>query len=164
MKIMYLHGLYSSPQADKVAILTAKCEVLLAPQLDYFEHPDLFGYIIGEAQASGIDFVVGSSAGGLMGYYLAQVLGIKALLFNPAIAKMNLRPDIVKHKAADFTKKSYFCQLVLGAKDETIVPQTTLDYLATHDVASNYAYHILPELEHKIPLDVFGWAVENFVS
>lgn len=160
MNLLYLHGLYSRPVPDKVAILAQKATQVIAPQLDYFTHPDLFGWLLEEMKVHQIDYIVGSSAGGLMAYWLGRKTGCKALLFNPALLRTALRPDILQHTQTLPAQRDYFFEVILGGKDDTIPPQTTLDFLAEHDLSTHYKVHFLPDLEHKIDLATFLWASE----
>lgn len=159
MNLLYLHGLYSYPMPEKMDLLEQKAQNIFGPKLDYFTHPDLFGWLLEEMELRKIDYIVGSSAGGLMGYWLARQTGCNALLFNPALAKLDMRADILQHTQGEEAGKPYFIEVILGGKDDTIPPQTTIDFLAMNDKPEHYHIHFLPELEHKIDLKTFEWGV-----
>lgn len=158
--LMYLHGLMGHPTPEKMNLLAPKTNTLYYPTLDYFNHPNLFGWLLEEVKKREIDYIVGSSAGGLMGYWLAKHTGCNALLFNPALAKFELRRDIAKYKTNldDLPAKSYFLDIVIGEKDDTIIPQTTLDFLEKNENPQNYRLHFRTDLGHRIDIDTFAWA------
>ncbi len=157
--MLYLHGLMGYPTPEKMSLLAPKAENLYYPSLDYFNHPDLFGWLLGEVADKKIDYIVGSSAGGLMAYWLARRVGCKALLFNPALAKFSVRADITQHMTGYLPTQPFFYDIVIGTEDDTIVPQTTFDFLATHDLPAHYQLHIREGLGHRIDIDTFSWAV-----
>jgi hypothetical protein len=160
MNLLYLHGLYSHPVPDKIALLAKKATQVVAPQLDYFNHPDLFGWLLEEMTKHQVDYLVGSSAGGLMAYWLGRVTGCKALLFNPALNRTDMRPDILKHTKTLLDNSRYFFDIIIGEQDDTIPPQSTLDFLELNDSPAHYKLHTLPALGHKIDLETFAWATE----
>ena len=81
-KILYLHGLDSHLHADREEVL-ARYGGIFAPVFDYKNNPELFTHLCEEYQS--IDVIIGSSAGGLIGYFLAQKLQKPCALFNPAL-------------------------------------------------------------------------------
>jgi len=164
MNLLYLHGLMGHPTPEKMAVLAEKATTVIAPQLDYYEHPDLFGWLLDELTLHKIDYIVGSSAGGLMGYWLARRIGCKALLFNPALEKMSMRPDILKHMADFVPTKPAFYDIVIGQKDDTIIPQTTIDFLQKNAEPTNYTLHFFPDLGHKIDLETFALASKKIIA
>ena len=77
-KILYLHGLDSTLQDDRRAVLAPYGEIV-APVLDYRNTPDLFSTLVRDY--ADVTAIIGSSAGGLVAYYLAQALLKPCLLF-----------------------------------------------------------------------------------
>ena len=69
MKILYLHGLDSFLQEDRREVLLEYAQIE-APVLDYLNAPNLFQQLINEYKD--VNAIIGSSAGGLIAYYLAQ--------------------------------------------------------------------------------------------
>ena len=159
--LLYLHGLYAVPMPEKLDALAHKARHVFAPKLDYFEHPDLYGWLLEEIDIYKIDYIVGSSAGGLMGYWLAKQKGLRALLFNPALSKVELRPDILRHTAHIPARDDYFFDIILGEQDDVISPESTRDYLAMHEAPAQYKVHALPALGHRIDLQTFAWALDT---
>lgn len=89
--ILYLHGLNSSPASHKARLLAARMEErgladrLLIPQLP-FEPRRAIALAERLAASLGDDLtLVGSSLGGFYATFLAEQLGLKAVLINPAV-------------------------------------------------------------------------------
>lgn len=88
--ILYLHGLNSSPTSHKAQLLTARMaelsleDRLLVPQLP---HEPRRAIALAERLATSLGEVtlVGSSLGGFYALFLAEQLGLKAALINPAV-------------------------------------------------------------------------------
>ena len=163
LNIIYLHGLESSPRPDKMAVLEALGDTLFAPQLDYFGNVSLFVEILEQSQNRAINFVVGSSAGGLMGYWLAKHLQCNSLLFNPALNYLGQRPDIFPPEGS-LLNQFFHQKLILGGKDAVINYHKTLKYLQESEASQNYSYEILPNLAHSIDLETFTWACEKYIK
>src|SRR5690554_4666971 len=97
MNILYLHGLDSSLNDEKRAILE-KYGKVYAPLIDYREDANRVVFLIDEFKDKDIDVVIGSSMGGFAGYYIADALQRPALLFNPALAYRSVRQEIPNTK------------------------------------------------------------------
>lgn len=89
--ILYLHGLNSSPTSHKAQLLAAAMEErgladrLLIPQLP---HEPRRAILLAERLATSLGedlTLVGSSLGGFYATFLAEQLGLKAVLINPAV-------------------------------------------------------------------------------
>lgn len=163
LNIIYLHGLESTPRPDKMEILEKLGDALFAPELDYFGNVSLFVEILEQSQNRKINFVVGSSAGGLLGFWLAKHLQCNSLLFNPALNYLAQRPDIFPPENL-FTKRDFHQYLILGQKDQVINHHKTLTYLKETEATKNYSYEILPNLAHTIDLEIFAWACEKYIK
>ena len=151
-RIAYLHGLHSSPKPKKVAILQQYSQgKVYAPQLDYDDNPQLFEEIFEACRTQPVDFIVGSSAGGLLGFWLAQHLGLPALLFNPPLYKS----EFIQRPALKTTAPAFFCQIIQGARDEVVSPEETRDYLQAEVKEAYYAIEILDSLAHQIDMATF---------
>lgn len=158
MKILYLHGLDSVLQEDRREELSHYGEVF-GPTLDYLNTPNLFQQLIKEYQK--VDVVIGSSAGGLVGYYLAQTLHKPCLLFNPAISYRKQLPF-----CTDFVS-SYqsYMQIVIGLQDEVLSPQTSLELLlADFTPLQKVEIHLVNQLGHPLPLDIFSKETQYFMT
>lgn len=153
MKILYIHGLNSSPKAEKLEILKAKGHQVFALHLDYENEPNTFDILKKYAIANKIDFIVGSSAGGYIGYWLGQELSIPQLLFNPAVGKRSISYDINYEIEEKEAVKSW---VILGKKDEVVAPESTLNFFKNK---VNIRIIIAQWLAHQIDLQTFSEAV-----
>lgn len=166
MNILYLHGLDSSLNDEKCAILE-KYGKVYAPLIEYRKDANRVAFLIDEFKDKEIDVVIGSSMGGFAGYYIADALQRPALLFNPALAYRSVLQEIPNSKDQVLNSKlqipkSKLIHIVLGAKDEVIDPKTTLEFLANSIGVDNYNIKIRQDLEHRIPEGVFEEEVGGF--
>ena len=159
MNILYLHGLDSSLNDEKRTILE-KYGAVYAPQIDYREDKNNIAALINQFRNEDINTIIGSSMGGFMGYYIADALQRPALLFNPALAYRSIFQEIPMIE----NPKSNIKYIVLGAKDETIDPKSTLEFLANSIGVDNYNIKIRQDLAHRIPEEIFKEEVKAFLK
>ncbi|GET46704.1 YqiA/YcfP family alpha/beta fold hydrolase [Capnocytophaga felis] len=158
MKILYLHGLDSFLQDDRREVLQRYARVF-APVLDYKNTPNLFQAL--QEEYHDVDVIIGSSAGGLVTYYLAQALQKPCLLFNPALAFRGEMP--IK---TDFNRQyNQYMQIVIGLQDEVIPPWQSLELLRS-DISENQniEIHLINKMEHSYPIDIFRKETEFFIK
>lgn len=118
MKVLYIHGLDSNPTPQKIEMIAQKGHEVFALHLNYRTEKDAYHILKKYASENQVEFIVGSSLGGFLGFYLAEELGIGCLLFNPAMAI-----NIVEAKiSADFQRKCPKRYIILGDKDEVVNP------------------------------------------
>lgn len=157
MNILYLHGLDSSLNPEKRTILE-KYGAVYAPQIDYRKDIDSIESLLSFLKDKNINVVIGSSMGGFAGYYIAEALQRPALLFNPALAYRSVEQEIPIIENPFSNLK----QVVLGAKDETIDPKSTLGFLANSIGIDEYEIKIRQDLAHRIPEEIFEEEVKAF--
>lgn len=159
MNILYLHGLESKLSPEKQKCLEQFGNVL-APDMDYYSNPKMFQFLTETYLNSSIDCIIGSSMGGMMGYYLAMELNCKALLFNPALTFGSVIQEIPEGLKA---KENTYYQLILGWEDTVVPPKKTLEFLKNKaSIKTGYSIKVIPSMEHRIPLDIFGKEVQTF--
>ena len=73
-KVLYLHGLNSTLHTDRRQVLKSFDLDIYAPQIDYEGNPNALQELL---DTYDVDMVIGSSAGGLGGYYFS---GVKVFL------------------------------------------------------------------------------------
>lgn len=149
MKILYIHGLNSFPHPERLAILKTKGHTVFALHLDYENEPRTFEILKKYAIDTQIDFIIGSSAGGYIGYWLGQELNIPQLLFNPAVGLRVIEND-TGYKISE--RKDLKSWVVIGKNDATVSPKTTLDFF---DEKANIRIIICQWLGHQIDLQTF---------
>lgn len=157
MNILYLHGLDSSLNTDKRAILE-EFGTVFSPQIDYRNDERSIESLIKLYNDKNIDFIIGSSMGGFAAYYIANKFQLPALLFNPALAYRSIHQEIPDIKNPISNLK----HLVLGAKDEVIDPKSTLQFLSNSIEIDNYNIKIRQDLQHRIPEEIFEVEVKAF--
>jgi predicted esterase YcpF (UPF0227 family) len=163
LKIIYIHGLDSEPKPAKIDALREISQEVSALHIDYRENPDAFWVLQSYIQREGIEFLVGSSYGGMLAYYLAAELKLPALLFNPALHSMSLQPELPKN-ISTHEKPLY---VVLGANDQTIRPNFTLEFFRKNKI-KNARIVTCHHLAHKIDVQTFKemsrWALFSFLK
>ena len=155
-KILYLHGLDSHLHADREEVLARYGEIF-APVFDYKNNPELFTHLCEEYQS--IDVIIGSSAGGLIGYFLAQKLQKPCALFNPALNYQYELPF------APFWDKEYsqYMLLVMGMQDEVIPYKESLPIaLADKTPEQQIDIHLIQNLGHLYPIEIFSRELKFF--
>lgn len=127
MKTLYIHGLDSSPKEDKIAVLKSIGLEVVALHIDYrTEKEESYKQLKEFALENNVEFIIGSSMGGMWGFYLSEYLGVPCLLFNPA---MHFSKFEIKHP-----QRSGVCPLrfvVLGDQDESVDPVRNHNYFTT---------------------------------
>jgi predicted esterase YcpF (UPF0227 family) len=99
--ILYLHGFRSSPRSFKARVMhermaaLGRVEELICPQLPASPKAAIeLALLLAERHAPGNLAIVGSSLGGFYATWLAERLGCRAVLVNPAV---NPLKDLDKH-------------------------------------------------------------------
>jgi uncharacterized protein len=153
MNILYIHGLNSFPHPERLEVLQAKGHQTFALHLDYENEPKTFEILKKYAIDHQIDFIVGSSAGGYIGYWLGQELTIPQLLFNPAVGLRVIEEDAGYKIKENKNLKSW---VIIGKKDETVLPERSLKFFKNK---SNVRIIVAQWLAHQIDLQTFIEAV-----
>ncbi len=156
MKILYLHGLDSFLQDDRRQVLQRYGEVF-APVLDYKNTPNLFQTL--QKEYTDVEAIIGSSAGGLATYYLAQTMRKPCLLFNPAL---NFRDEMPIPTDFDLSYFEYM-RIVIGLQDEVIDVWQSIE-IVKKDISErqNVDIHSINKMKHSYPIEIFQHEVEIF--
>ncbi|MXV38939.1 alpha/beta hydrolase [Flavobacteriaceae bacterium Ap0902] len=156
-KVLYLHGLNSQLHDDRREVLK-KCNLeIKAPLMDYENNPDALFDLI---ETFDSDLIIGSSAGGLIGYYISGLKQVPALLFNPALPHRDYIKGI-----KNLPKRKVLLHVTLGSKDEVVNPRATKNYLIHNEgIQSVLKIHWIENLEHRIPIDIFESEVKSFLK
>jgi len=162
MKTLYIHGLESFPVPEKIEIMQKLGLEDTALHLDYFLKPDSFEILKNEAKKNNVEFIIGSSYGGYLGYWLAEDLGLPCLLFNPAMAyktelEMNI-PEILNLKCPER-------YVVLGVNDDVVDPLANAKFMKNND-RKNIIQKVISchWLGHQIDFDTFEMMVKWTVN
>ena len=162
MNILYLHGLESKLSPEKRLILENYGNVI-APDLDYKSNPNVIQNLYDEFKNQSINAIIGSSMGGFAGYHLANSLGIRAMLYNPALPyRTNVEQNIPLALPKDQCLEMRF---VLGGLDDVIKAKDNLTFLAeNYALERNYQIVIRKDLAHQIPIAVFEAETSIFLG
>ena len=156
MKILYLHGLKSKLKEPKRKILE-KYGKVFAPDIDYSEIHFQPEVILKQFPTTEFNVVMGSSMGALNAYAISEIIGRPALLFNP---------PLVKYREIEFSHKFNHGlsskQILLGGSDDVVNAAETLNFLGENLQNSKLDIKVLPQLGHRIPMDIFSSQVEDF--
>lgn len=155
MKIVYLHGLRSSPKSEKVDFLRSLGHNVYNPLIDYQDY-NIYFNMEKEIKKFNPDWIIGSSMGGYLGYHYARVFNIRALLFNPAFKIMdNEKSYITNIKTPDLNQKYFpLIEIHLGKNDDIVDKDVTENFIQKN--LPKYSYNIISHnFGHRIPLDSF---------
>lgn len=130
MNILYIHGLDSSPNPFRIDWLQAQGHTVHALHLDYRTEPEVYNLLRRAAIES--SFIVGSSLGGRLGYWLSEELGIPCLLYNPALA-LEI-PDLTENYSTLTGCPERY--VVLGDQDDVVDAQATWNWLTARESPS----------------------------
>ncbi len=156
MNILYLHGLHSKLSDEKREVLKQYGQVF-APDIDYSEkhfQPDL---ILNEFPNTEFNVIMGSSMGALNAYAISEIIGRPALLFNPPLNRY--KEGEASHK---ITRGLSSKHILLGGSDDVVDATKTLNLLGQNLQKSVLNIKVLPQLGHRIPIDVFTDQVKAF--
>ena len=146
MKIVFLHGLKSVTNCDKVQWLREQGHEVLNPKMVYTDEY-MYEDVLYEIKEFGPDLIIGSSMGGYFAYEICRELDIPGLLFNPALHSRPFEPVVT-----DIDKLHIpMMHVVFGKNDKVIDPKLTQEYL--HDNYTNY-YISEYDFGHRVPVDI----------
>lgn len=156
MKVAFFHGLESPARSEKNVILKELfgAENVFAPAMDY-RNPEMYNEVLNYLKENPVDLLIGSSMGGYFAHNLSSILGIQALLFNPALHSRSMEPQNVKCGAHRPTQV-----FVLGRQDEVINPMETLKLICNPDC--NWEIFVgFENIGHRVLREVFKkWIIK----
>jgi hypothetical protein len=156
MKIVFLHGLESVTNCDKVKWLREEGHEVLNPKMIYASKY-MYKNVLAEIKEFKPDVIIGSSIGGYFAYEICRELNITGLLFNPALHSRPFEPVVSD------TDKLYtpMMHIVLGKDDDVIDPKLTQEYLW-----NNYDnYHTMEfDFGHRVPVDILDKTISTLSS
>ncbi|TAF66627.1 MAG: hypothetical protein EAZ55_05345 [Cytophagales bacterium] len=160
--LLYLHGLLGSPASDRIAYLQGKGVKIFAPLINY-DQTGLLSSLSAQYFHQNIDCIMGFSAGGLLGFCLAQQYKCDALLFNPALSYGLIRQDTKEYLLKANTDYKGRQTIVLGLQDDTVNPHTT-EYVLEKYQHAQYC-NILKEQDvgHRIDFSTFVRICEAYL-
>ena len=145
--VIYFHGLESKPGGIKVEFLDNTVDIVDAPAMDYTQK-GIFNKWLEYIKTEKPNLIIGSSMGGYFAMALSTHTGIPVLVFNPAIHSRSIEIDGL----GSGTEKLKGL-VVLGKKDNVIVPDLTLQMLKGD--WNDLEIVVEKNMGHRVPLDVF---------
>ncbi|MBN1253328.1 MAG: hypothetical protein JXR51_10415 [Bacteroidales bacterium] len=152
IKTICIHGLDSEAKPEKLEIMKNIGLDVYALHIDYRKNKNAYFDIKSLIIKQKAEFLIGSSFGGMLAYYLSEEFGIPCLLFNPAILYQSIDINIPEIK-------ENHCPLrivILGQKDNIINPHQNADFFKTKE-RNNLLQKIIScsWLEHSIDFQTF---------
>lgn len=163
-KAIYLHGLNSYPIPEKIEMLENAGFDVYAPQLDYRGEPALFTRLRQEIIDQDIRFLIGSSLGGYLAFWLAEDLGLPCLLFNPAMSYSEQMSEYIPEIEQGKCPARF---VVIGRWDDVVDPRENIRFFRNLENDDCYQRVIVCEwLGHQIDFQSFGelvaWAAKCY--
>jgi len=154
MKIAYLHGLESSidEKDPKIIFLRETFNEVFAPSIAYrndYTYERLHSVI----KQLKPDVIVGSSMGGYFAYLIGSQLGIKTILFNPAVEDREFDP-IVDDSGLKKSKHNVY----LGKSDNVVSGKAVRNYFKKNAIGS-FKYRSY-DGGHRVPESTFINAIK----
>ena len=163
MKTLYIHGLDSYPVPEKTQIMKDAGLTVVALHINYREKLGVYETLKDTAIRKKVKFIIGSSLGGYLGYWIAEDLGLPCLLYNPAMTY----DDVFYSKIPSIDDpKCPARYVVLGARDKTLKPKDTIKFLKANEREDlNQQILTCEWLGHQIDFKTFeemvNWAVNS---
>jgi uncharacterized protein len=164
MKTLYLHGYQSYPIPQKIEIMEYAGLEVIAPEIDFDAGETVYHFLKQIILEEDIEFLIGSSLGGFLAYWLAEELGLPCLLFNPAMNYSDTLMDYIPEFEQRFCPARF---VVIGAIDETVNPKENIRFFNSIDDGESFQRMIICQwLEHQIDFDTFDemvhWALRSY--
>lgn len=157
-----MHGMGARPKTWQLDCLKNAGLEPYALHVDYTKSPDKFEVFKDYIKDNQIEFLVGRSHGGFMGYWLSEETGLPCLLMNP---QLSLRADKYTRPKISQRKSSLSC-IVLGTNDRLVNADRSLLYIEKDKSSkSTVKIKILDEIGHWLDIDTFTevleWSLEE---
>ncbi len=163
LKAIYIHGLDSEPRPEKMKIMEQAGLDVSAIQIDYRENKEVYAELKKLILDNKAEFIIGSSFGGMLGYWLSEELAMPTLLFNPAMVYQSVQVEIPKIEQLNCPMR----MVVLGEQDDVVNPIENKKFFNSKQ-REGLTQKVLfcSWLGHSIDFQTFEemvfWAVRNF--
>lgn len=157
LKGIYLHGYNGYVTEEKKRFLEDLGEIY-APHIIYDEEADIVHQLYDKFKSTELDFVSGTSLGGILAYHLAILLNVPCLLLNPAVTAMDQIKSFIPIEAfnSNYNKDTL---VIVGLKDQIVKPAEQITFFE-HKLG--VTINQLEELEHFVPIDTFEESFKQF--
>lgn len=161
LKGIYLHG-YKGYVTEEKHLFLNQFGDIYHPTIDYDNQPTIVFELYEKYRHQTIDFVAGTSLGGILIYHLAKVLDVPVLLLNPAVTALPLIQEFIPKEAEN---KEYLqkTMVIVGAKDDIVSPILQLKYFEREaQINPNIQIIERNNLGHFVPIKEFTEAFTKF--
>lgn len=163
MKFAYLHG-YQGFVTDEKRVYLNELGDCYAPTIDYDNAPTLIQDLVAQFTKEPIEFIAGTSLGGMISYYLGLILNVPVLMFNPAvIAIERLKPFLSDELLNAVPQKQNM--VFTGLKDDVVEPKFQIEFVENlKQKNANITQFFDEEMTHLVTLEEFEKGFTTFIE
>ena len=153
---LYIHGLHSKVHAGKKAIMEKYFKKVIFEDMNYGANLKVYGPLRETCLQQKVDLIIGSSFGGLLGYYLAGEMNLPCILFNPALFYKEESNDLIP----EVQRSPIPYGLIISGEKDTVVSTSSIeDFLKASPEQTNIDLIKCSWLEHRIDTKTFEAAI-----
>ena len=163
MKFAYLHG-YQGFVTDEKRVYLNELGDCYSPTIDYDNAPTLIQDLVAQFTKEPIQFIAGTSLGGMISYYLGLILNVPVLMFNPAvIAIERLKPFLSDELLNAVPQKQNM--VFTGLKDDVVEPKFQIEFVENlKQKNANITQFFDEEMTHLVTLEEFEKGFTTFIE
>ncbi|SFN20310.1 hypothetical protein SAMN05421738_10854 [Algoriella xinjiangensis] len=163
MKFAYLHG-YQGFVTDEKRVYLNELGDCYSPTIDYDNAPTLIQDLVAQFTKEPIEFIAGTSLGGMISYYLGLILNVPVLMFNPAvIAIERLKPFLSDELLNAVPQKQNM--VFTGLKDDVVEPKFQIEFVENlKQKNANITQFFDEEMTHLVTLEEFEKGFTTFIE
>ena len=163
MKFAYLHG-YQGFVTDEKRVYLNELGDCYSPTIDYDNAPTLIQDLVAQFTKEPIEFIAGTSLGGMISYYLGLILNVPVLMFNPAvIAIERLKPFLSDELLNAVPQKQNM--VFTGLKDDVVEPKFQIEFVENlKQKNANITQFFDEEMTHLVTLEEFEKGFTTFLE
>lgn len=163
MKFAYLHG-YQGFVTDEKRVYLNELGDCYSPTIDYDNAPTLIQDLVVQFTKEPIEFIAGTSLGGMISYYLGLILNVPVLMFNPAvIAIERLKPFLSDELLNAVPQKQNM--VFTGLKDDVVEPKFQIEFVENlKQKNANITQFFDEEMTHLVTLEEFEKGFTTFLE
>ena len=163
MKFAYLHG-YQGFVTDEKRVYLNELGDCYSPTIDYDNAPTLIQDLVAQFTKEPIQFIAGTSLGGMISYYLGLILNVPVLMFNPAvIAIERLKPFLSDELLNAVPQKQNM--VFTGLKDDVVDPKFQIEFVENlKQKNANITQFFDEEMTHLVTLEEFEKGFTTFLK
>ncbi len=138
---------------------------VVALHIDYRKENGVYKKLKSTIEKEKVEFIVGSSMGGLIGYWLGEDLGLPCLLLNPAMSYLD---ELMPHLPKINNRQCPARFVVIGAHDASVDPQKNIRFFRNAERTDCHQRVVVCEwLAHQIDFNTFdemvNWAIKSYL-